>query len=424
MQFSFLTALFGGKAAGDVLANAKPDMHGNPAAKDAEGFFSFLEGLLKPAQNGEAGKESGAVDVLAGSLFTGQPQPLNPIAAARVKGAVEGLPVTPEPRTPGLVKTEIRPSTNPLTPGQVALSPEPPKGPVWVEGPVLLETVAPQAASPFRPFVDDSAVAPDLVSPAKSATAPSPAQVIAGTQTAVLAAKKLNAAETGAVPEKPAASVEAAPELDGRSRDAVSRFDTPLVKATVEGPTIVLPQQANAAVALADNASPEAFAHSAVTRDEAVALDAERMSASRLEIVSPATDRNAHLNPVRDQVVAAVAARQGDGKLEIRLDPPELGKILIGFDRDGTDIVRAVISADSPETLDLMRRHADVFQRALEAQGFDNLDLHFTDKGAGENAGEMAEEAFRNLRLADDAGQADVVSPAPHLVDGRLDRRL
>ncbi len=182
----------------------------------------------------------------------------------------------------------------------------------------------------------------------------------------------------------------------------------------------------NAVAAITEFASPEALAHSALTRDEAVgAAEFERVAATRTEAAAHAAERNAHLAPVRDQIIAAVTARPGDSRLEVRLDPPELGRVMIGFERDGTDIVRAVVTADSPETLDLMRRNADVFQRALEQQGFSNLDLHFADKGAREQSEEGAGETQRFFSLTEeDAVIAAASSQQQGLVDGRLDRRL
>ncbi|MEZ5892649.1 MAG: flagellar hook-length control protein FliK [Parvularculaceae bacterium] len=207
-----------------------------------------------------------------------------------------------------------------------------------------------------------------------------------------------------------------APELAPR-RGHESRFDD--LPAGLAGNV-----KAKAVAAITDRAAPEAFTHSAVTRlDVADAAGAERTQTIRLETAAHAAATNAHLNLVRDQIVAAVTHRQGD-RLEIRLDPPELGKVMIGFERDGADIVRAVVTADSPNTLDLMRRNADVFQRALEAQGFANLDLHFTDRGPREHANARAGEHAQSFVLNDDIEFPAAGAPGRYVADGRLDRRF
>ena len=202
--------------------------------------------------------------------------------------------------------------------------------------------------------------------------------------------------------------------------------DAPLTRGPLKMTGQASAPTANAVAAIAEHAAPEALAHSALTRDEAAsAAEVERIATTRHEAAVQAGERNAHLNPIRDQIVAAVAARPGEARLEVRLDPPELGRVMIGFEGDGADLVRAVITADSPETLDLMRRNADVFQRALEQQGFSNLDLQFADSGARDNAGEDAGETQRYFSLnEEDAAMTTSPEDTGGLINGRLDRRL
>ncbi|WP_425409249.1 flagellar hook-length control protein FliK [Hyphococcus sp.] len=178
-----------------------------------------------------------------------------------------------------------------------------------------------------------------------------------------------------------------------------------------------------------------AFADMAPTDNQAFlgSLDAdapagERSALTRADALSAAGDKTISINPVRDQIVAAVVARQGEGRLEVRLDPPELGRVLINFEGDGAELVRAVISADTPETLDLMRRHADAFQRALQEQGFEGLDLTFAE-GHADHAQEDNAGAERFLSAGDAPGNIDLDSslnePATRYIElGRLDRRL
>ena len=72
--------------------------------------------------------------------------------------------------------------------------------------------------------------------------------------------------------------------------------------------------------------------------------------------------------------------RASDERVEIRLDPPELGRVQIHLTRhDGA--IQAVVLADRPETQDLLRRHAEVLARELGEAGYDNVSLDF---GGGE----------------------------------------
>jgi hypothetical protein len=75
-------------------------------------------------------------------------------------------------------------------------------------------------------------------------------------------------------------------------------------------------------------------------------------------------------------VGAAIAAARDGDRVELRLDPPELGRVSIDIRiEDGR--LSAVLGAERPETLDLMRRHADALQRELSAAGYDRAQLSF-----------------------------------------------
>jgi flagellar hook-length control protein FliK len=87
----------------------------------------------------------------------------------------------------------------------------------------------------------------------------------------------------------------------------------------------------------------------------------------------------AHPQPVAQQIAAAVA-RASDGQVEIRLDPPELGRVQIRLET-GDDGVRAVVLAERPETQDLLRRNADQLARDLGAAGFERVSLDFSAGG-------------------------------------------
>ena len=76
-----------------------------------------------------------------------------------------------------------------------------------------------------------------------------------------------------------------------------------------------------------------------------------------------------------DQLVASVRTTTG-GAIEIRLSPEELGHVRLDIRMtDGVLTVR--IDADRTETLDLMRRSADILARELRETGFGALDLSF-----------------------------------------------
>lgn len=92
--------------------------------------------------------------------------------------------------------------------------------------------------------------------------------------------------------------------------------------------------------------------------------------------------------PVAAQVALAAAAQKKDGSIELRLDPPELGKVRLELRFDGADQVSVTVQAERQETLDLMRRNAADLERQLREAGLslDTLDFAGADQGGGADA--------------------------------------
>ncbi len=127
------------------------------------------------------------------------------------------------------------------------------------------------------------------------------------------------------------------------------------------------------------------------------------------------------------QIVAAISSRGMDTTIEVRLDPPELGRVMIDFEGRGVDIIRATVSAEAPETLDLMRRNIDLLQRELEKSGLHNIDLQFREGNPQSNANNKEEHFFARGRFPDDIAQQMSETSLRTIalgLDGRLDRLL
>ena len=73
-------------------------------------------------------------------------------------------------------------------------------------------------------------------------------------------------------------------------------------------------------------------------------------------------------------VEIATQAHAGNNHFEIRLDPPELGRIdvKLDVDRDGNVTTRLVV--DRADTLDLLKRDASTLERALQQAGLKTSD--------------------------------------------------
>ncbi len=99
-------------------------------------------------------------------------------------------------------------------------------------------------------------------------------------------------------------------------------------------------------------------------------------------------------------VEIAAQARAGNSRFEIRLDPPELGRIdvRLDVDRDGNVTSRLVI--ERADTYDLLRRDQSTLERALQQAGLktseNSMQFSLRDEGASQN-------------------QRDRDTPAPHI---------
>ncbi len=76
----------------------------------------------------------------------------------------------------------------------------------------------------------------------------------------------------------------------------------------------------------------------------------------------------------------AARAQAGSNRFEIRLDPPELGRIDVRLDVDREGRVSSRLVAEKAETLELLRREAPELERALQQAGLKTSDngMQFT----------------------------------------------
>jgi hypothetical protein len=81
------------------------------------------------------------------------------------------------------------------------------------------------------------------------------------------------------------------------------------------------------------------------------------------------------------QILPLAQAGQA-GTVEITLSPMELGQLRFEMRQTG-DQVQIILSAERPETLDLLRRHSDALLQDFRAAGFAGASLSFGGWGAG-----------------------------------------
>ncbi len=139
------------------------------------------------------------------------------------------------------------------------------------------------------------------------------------------------------------------------------------------------------------------------------------------------------LHPSDEQALAAEARRtpvlevasfkrRSDGVLELRLDPPDLGAVSVRFYEDETGAQRASVSTDHRETLDLLRRNADILHRELTRLGAGEFILDFSHRRDGDDmsAEKQARRVFR-LGETPSAFIQAVPRPAPKNINGAVD---
>lgn len=118
-------------------------------------------------------------------------------------------------------------------------------------------------------------------------------------------------------------------------------------------------------------------------------------------------------------------AQHGNSRFQIRLDPPELGRIDVHLDIDGaTGVVNARMMVERSETLDLMQRDQRSLQQALQQAGLDgsktNLEFSLRQNNSGQHnpqhpSGGGASPVFGSEIVAE-----DTIVPTVKLYRGSL----
>lgn len=124
------------------------------------------------------------------------------------------------------------------------------------------------------------------------------------------------------------------------------------------------------------------------------------------------------------QVIAAIRADKGSKEIDVRLDPPELGRVKISFAFERSDIVTATVSSERTDTLDLLRRHQEDLARELERAGFSKVRLDFSANDSGRAFSEQSapQPSWREAAFGDDPIEDVRVHYLSLRTDNRLDR--
>lgn len=91
--------------------------------------------------------------------------------------------------------------------------------------------------------------------------------------------------------------------------------------------------------------------------------------------------------------IAEALVQTRNGQVDVLLHPEELGRIRLVLTEDG-EITRVQLSAERPETLELLRRHSQDLADELRQAGLHGASFSFGDGAAG-NPPESARSASR-----------------------------
>ncbi len=156
----------------------------------------------------------------------------------------------------------------------------------------------------------------------------------------------------------------------------------------------------------------------------AEALDVDRATAPDAPRTTPTAPqpRIDLARSVAQQMTAAVG-QSADGTIDVRLSPEDLGRVRLAL--TPSDLGMTVsITTERPETLDLVRRHIDLFAQDLRQSGFQNLAFTF-GQGDQRNATASAFMLTEGEPAADETEVAGkTTAPKPLTATGRLDLRL
>ena len=110
---------------------------------------------------------------------------------------------------------------------------------------------------------------------------------------------------------------------------------------------------------------------------------------------------------------------EGNTRFQIRLDPPELGRIDVKLDIDAGGRINARLTVEKAETLDLMQRDQRALERALQQAGLDGnkTNLEFSLRQNPFGGGQQGRDGDERLPLFAEEASGEAEDSAPPLVN-------
>ncbi len=123
------------------------------------------------------------------------------------------------------------------------------------------------------------------------------------------------------------------------------------------------------------------------------------------------------------QISTAISNTSKD-TVEIRLDPPELGRVIISITQSESGL-SATVTSEKAEISDLLRRHAELLSRELAKSGFSDASLEFSHHDHQQNRPTFEEGKARPSSVSPEHAEvASTIGAALQSQSGSLDIRL
>jgi flagellar hook-length control protein FliK len=363
------------------------------------------------AQNAPAGETSEVAPVAAPDASTA---PAAPSAApestpAVDQAAADSQPATPEQSAPSSAAAADNPETTATTDGKAA-------------GATDQQPIATKASQDPAPVANDKTVPEQTASNPLTPSEQQPAN----------AQPDVPIAQVG---KRPASKTDSTP-VDARKSDATTNVEDDSGKTTApteskdpaapadrhaprrahaEAPGVDDKQTASLAAGGHDashKAPAESFHALLLANDQAAATTAAQTASA------PASDAMEPAVPIAGLAVEIAArAQAGQSRFEIRLDPPELGRIDVRLDIDSSGQVTSRLVVERADTLEHLRRDAAGLERALQDAGLktgeNGLQFSLRDQGfAGRDDNSQSPTTARMLVPDPDLAPVDLAANA------------
>lgn len=140
--------------------------------------------------------------------------------------------------------------------------------------------------------------------------------------------------------------------------------------------------------------------------------------------VAPTSISTIDIAPRFIQAITDTAANLKDRPIELSFSPEELGRVRLTLQHNEGNMIVA-ISAERPETQDLLRRHIEILASQLREIGYQDVSFDFSDKRssfANQAVAEIEEQEDQPLESKSD--QPPQTRQARRIGSGRIDIRL